>query len=163
MTLSECRSKSQFNVFEKWDRKNLDDQLMRIFTETVSTILNFLSKKVSQASSDATLCAVASLDNAYFYFKDGNISLSEREDIRTERTQMDTGCARTTHAWNSAKGKAVRKMPSLVVHSGLLRTNAALVMRLHHGLTISVILYLSFCIGSASDYSSVGRAGDCRG
>ena len=123
MTLNECHSKSQFNVFEKWDRKNLDDQLMRIFTETVSTILNFLSKKVSQASSDATLCAVASLDNAYFYFKDGNISLSEREDIRTERTQMDTGCARMIHAWNSAKGMAVSKFwPWVLFYRDLLLT-----------------------------------------
>ena len=112
MILNECRSKSQFNVFEKWDRKNLDDQLMRIFTETVSTILSFLSRKVSEVSSDAALCAVVSLDNAYFYLKDGNISLSEREDIRTERTQMDTGCARMIHAWNSAKGMAVSKFLS---------------------------------------------------
>ena len=55
MTLSECRSKSQFNVFEKWDQKNSDDQLTLIFIETVSTILNFLLKKVSQGHMDDNL------------------------------------------------------------------------------------------------------------
>ena len=72
MTLSECRSKSQFNVFEKWDQKNSDDQLTLIFIETVSTIQNFLSRKVGLHGRpiwDGLLGTVVRLDGPYFNFR----------------------------------------------------------------------------------------------
>ena len=156
MTLSECRSKSQFNDSEKWDQKNLDDQLMRIFTETVSMIQNFHSRKVGtygRSISDGD-----SSEWSLFKFQGENISLSERGDIRTERTQMDTGCARTTHVWNSAKGITVQKlrpMWPIFVSRGLIRPD--------YNRFIYNYFYITFCVRLASDYSSVGRAGDCRG
>ena len=66
MTLNECRSKSQCNVFEKWDRKNLDDQPTRIFIETVSTTQNSLLRKVSKIPLEGPDRTVVRPDVPYF-------------------------------------------------------------------------------------------------